>query len=233
MRAGEAWGAFTVLFVLALATVSAVLVARGEEAYFVSPFAAVVMSVYLYIVYKRYHVELVPETDLRLFDDPEDLRILCAIYGLGRDGKPAVLRHRLARLARANPDASFIWVAPKATQAVASALRIGPPEPDEEMPEDLHEFVTRIISDARPASAAASPLVWGRRRSKARLHSLSSCPVCSATAGRTDEVCRECGADMEFYEVFSESKVGRRLVAEKARETKRKLRYPVLHLGDR
>ena len=232
MRAGEAWGAFTVLFVLALATVSAMLVASGEEAYFVVPFAAVVMSVYLYIVYKRYHVELVPEADLRLFDDPEDLRILCAIYGLGRDGKPPVLRHRLARLARANPDASFIWVAPKATQAVASALRIGPAE-EEELPEDLHEFVTRIISDKRPASAASRPLVWGRSRSKARLHSLSSCPVCSAPAERTDAVCRECGADMEFYEVFSESKVGRRLVAEKARETRRKLRYPVPHLGDR
>ena len=158
MRAGEAWGAFTVLFVLGLATVSAVMVAGGEEPYFVVPFAAIAMSVYLYIVYKRYHVELVPEGDLRLFDDPEDLRILCAIYGLGTDGKPAVLRHRLARLARGNPDASFIWVAPRATRAVASALRIGPAE-EEEMPEDLHEFVTRIISDQRPSSAAGSPLV--------------------------------------------------------------------------
>lgn len=232
MRAAEAWGAFTVLYVLALATVSALLVAGGRDAYFVLPFAVSALSVYLYIVYKRYRVELVTEGDIRLFDDPEDLRILCGIYGLGRDGTPAMLRHRLAMLARENPDRSFIWVAPRATRAVASWLRTGPGEEEEEVPADLHRFVTRMVSDP-PSGAADRPLVWGGRRSKERLEALSECPVCSAPAVGGGAVCPSCGADMEFYDAFSESKVGRRLVARKAKEGKRKLRYPVLHMGDR
>ncbi|MCJ2533424.1 MAG: hypothetical protein LN411_05855, partial [Candidatus Thermoplasmatota archaeon] len=145
MRAGEVWGAVTVLFVSALATVSALLVSRGEEMFFVLPFVVVTLSIYLYVVYKRYRVELVPEGDLELFDDPGDLRILCAIYGLPRTGSPNWLRHRLAQFARANSGSSFVWVAPRSLKRIASGLELSSEKEERELSEDPQELVKRMV----------------------------------------------------------------------------------------
>jgi hypothetical protein len=224
MRAGEVWGAITVLFVSALATVTAFLIASGEEAYFVLPFAVVALSVYLYIVYKRYRVEVVPEGDLKLFDDVFDLRILCGIYGLPRTGTPYWLRHRLAQFARANSGRSFVWVAPRSAKRIASGLEVSHEKEEPELPQDLHEFVVRMVSDGPSDDRSRRPLVWGAQRSNARLNSITACPVCDAEVGGRVAICRECGADLEFYIVLAESKVGRRLVAQKAGQRYRKIR---------
>ncbi len=224
MRAGEVWKAVTVLFVSALATVSALLIARGEEEFFVLPFVVVALSVYFYVVYKRYHVELVPEGDLELFDDPGDLEILCAIYGLPRTGSPNRLRHRLAQFARVNSDSSFVWVAPKSLKRVASGLELSAEKEEQELPENLHEFVVRMVSDEPSGDRSRRPLVWGVRRSRSRLTSIASCPICDSEVGGRQAICGECGADLEFYSALAESKVGRRLVAQKVGQRYRKLR---------
>lgn len=216
MRAGEVWGAVTVLFVSALATVSALLIARGEELSFVLPFVVVILSIYLYVVYKRYRVELVPEGDLDLFDDPGDLRILCAIYGLPRTGAPNWLRHRLAQFARANSGSSFVWVAPRSLRRVASGLELSAEKEEQELSEDPQELFMRMVSDEPSDDRSRRPLVWGVRRSRSRLTSIASCPVCDSDVQENSAVCGGCGADLEFYEALSESKVGRRLVAQKA-----------------
>ncbi len=215
MRAGEVWGAVTVLFVSALATVSALLVSRGEEMFFVLPFVVVTLSIYLYVVYKRYRVELVPEGDLELFDDPGDLRILCAIYGLPRTGSPNWLRHRLAQFARANLGNSFVWVAPRSLKRIASGLELSSENEERELSEDPQELVKRMVSDEPSDDRSGRPLVWGVRRSRSRLTSITSCPVCDSDVPGNAAVCVVCGADLEFYEALSKSKVGRRLVAQK------------------
>ncbi len=216
MRAGEVWGGITVLFVLALATVSAFLIANGEEIFFVLPFTVVILSMYLYVIYKRYHVELVPEGDLKLFDDPEDLRILCGIYGLPRTGTANWLRHRLAQFARANSGHSFVWVAPRSMKRIASGLELTSEKEEKEMPDTLHELVVSLVSEKPPEDWSKRPLVWGARRSGSRLIGIESCPICEAKQTEHVPVCRECGADLEFYTSLGESKVGRRLVAKKA-----------------
>jgi hypothetical protein len=224
MRAGEVWGAITVLFVSALATVAALLIASGEEMFFVLPFAVVALSVYLYIVYKRYHVEVVPEGDLGLFDDPDDLSILCGIYGLPRTGTPNWLRHRLAQFARANSGNSFAWVAPRSMRKIASGLEVSLEKEEQELPQNLHEFVVRMVSDRPSDDWSRRPLVWGVRRSSSRLSSIATCPICDSDVGGRKAVCGECGADLEFYIALAESKVGRRLVAQKVGQRYRKLR---------
>ncbi|HIH01216.1 TPA: hypothetical protein HA259_03935 [Thermoplasmata archaeon] len=217
MRAGEAWGAITILFMSGVALVSAFLIAEGEELYFVLPFGVVAVAIYLYVLYKRYRVELVTEGDVRLFDDPEDLRVLCAIYGLPRTGNPNWLRHRLVRFAKDNSDNNFVWVAPKALKKLASGFEVATEkEEEEEIPDRLHDFVMRMVSDKPEADWTPRPLLWGVKRSRSRLSSIEECPICEAEVEGGGAVCEECGADLEFYQVLSESKVGRRIVAQRA-----------------
>lgn len=206
------------LFVSGLALVSALLIASGEEVYFVLPFAVVSTAIYLYIIYKRYRVELVTEGDVRLFDDPDDLRILCAIYGLRRTGTPNWLRHRLAQFARANADIAFVWVAPRALRRIASGLELTMEKEEAELPENLHQFVVRLITEEGADDWSDRPLVWGKKRSRSRLISIEACPICDADVKGGGAVCRECGADLEFYDALAESRVGRRLLAERAGE---------------
>jgi hypothetical protein len=215
MRASEVWGAATVLYVSGVALVSATLIATGEEVFFVLPFAVTLTAVYLYIVYKRYRVELVTEGDIKLFDDPDDLRILCGIYGLPRTGTPNWLRHRLAQFARANSGCTFVWVAPKALRRVASGLELTPEKEEKELPQNLHEFVVRIVSEADSSDRSRRPLVWGMKRSRSRLNSIETCPICDTEVRRGTAICGDCGADLEFYDALAESRVGRRLLAEK------------------
>ena len=217
MRAHDAWRAFTVLFALALAIVSAFMISRGVEFIVVIFVAVVAVAVYLYIVYKRYHVELITEDDLRLFDDSEDLRILCRIYGLPHKGASKRLRYRLAQYARMNSGRSFVWVAPMFMKNFVSALEFAPGMyEDEELPEDSNELLVRMISGRGPAGVANRPLVWGMCRSPSRRRAITACPVCDASVGQRAPVCGECGADLEFYDALTESKIGRRLVAQKS-----------------
>lgn len=228
MRPGEAWGAFTVVFFAGLSIMLALLLDLdivGElEAVAIG---VMVAAVYLYILYKRYHVELVPESDILLFDDPEDLAILCSIYGLDDKGSMRQLRERLMTLARDHSDQSFLWVAPAFIRNLGKALRIEHTPPKPPLPEKASELAERIASDT-PVSER--PLLGGKRRSRTRLAEIKACPICEARRSGESLICKECGADFEFYAVLSESKVGKRLMTEKSEAKKRKLRIPVEHL---
>ncbi|HUV61858.1 MAG TPA: hypothetical protein VMW71_06810 [Thermoplasmata archaeon] len=217
MRGHDVWRTFTVLFVLALATISALMVGQGEDIAVVTFVTIVAISVYLYIIYKRYHVELLPESDLRLFDDPDDLRILCRIYGLPDSGSPNWLRHRLAQFSRQNDGRSFVWVAPRFMKAIASNLEFAPGMDDgQELPEDSTELLVHMVSSRPSAGSMSRPLVWGKSRSTSRRRGIASCPVCESAVDQRAPVCGVCGADLEFYDALLESKIGRRLIAQKA-----------------
>jgi hypothetical protein len=223
MRGHDVWRTFTVLFVLAMATVSALMVSQGEDIAVVIFVTVVAISVYLYIIYKRYHVELLPESDLRLFDDPDDLRIICRIYGLPDNGSPNWLRHRLAQFSRQNDGRSFVWVAPRFMKAIASNLEFAPGMDDyRELPEDSTELLVHMVSSKPSAGSMSRPLVWGKSRSTSRRRGIASCPVCESAVDQRVPVCGVCGADLEFYDALLESKIGRRLIAQKADDHGRK-----------
>jgi hypothetical protein len=83
-----------------------------------------------------------------------------------------------------------------------------------------------------PSTASGKGLVGGRPRSPERLEKLKVCPICDNRLKKPGGICSECGADLEFYSVLSESKVGKRLISEKAGGVRRKLRYDVPLLGE-
>lgn len=223
MRAEQAWGAFTLVFVLGTAAVAATLVSLGHDPYQIGAFAAIAIMVYLYVMYKRYHIELVTEGDITLFSDPDDLRILCEIYGLGGSGRPIVDRQRLKNFVRAHPEGSFVWVAPRSVRSVGSALAIPPPEPEEVL--TVPVLMKKLMANRPSEISLKGPLVGGRKRSSERLAALAECPVCESVLRRPKGVCPECGADLEFYSVLADSRLGRRLLSEKTEARKRKLRY--------
>lgn len=220
MRAEQAWGAFSVVFALGTSCVAAALVSLGQDPYQVGAFAAVAVMVYLYVVYKRYHIELVTEGDIALFSDPEDLRILCHIYGLGGTGRPLVDRQRLRNFVRQHPGRSFVWVAPRPVASLGSALSLPTPEAPREP--TAPELMMRLLSEGPSEASLRGPLVGGADRSQERLEGIRECPVCESSSEGADVVCPECGADLEFYAALSDSKVGRRLLSEKAGARRRK-----------
>lgn len=212
MEPKQAWGVFSLLILLADVAVVLALVNMGYPDMVVVSLGMIVLLVYGYVLYKRYNVEVVPEADICLFTDTDDLRILCRIYGLDCSGDEPALRVRLMAFAEKNRSRAFAWVAPKVVLSLGSALEVG--------------------EKAAPGSAPAKPLLTGgQERSETRLTAIRSCPICDAKVSGKDRVCWECGADLEFYAVFQESKVGKRFVSEKAREVRRKLRYDVPALG--
>jgi|GEM_PF-2530112 len=225
MRAEQAWGAFTLVFVLGTIAVAATLVSLGHDSYQIGAFAVIAIMVYLYVMYKRYHIELVTEGDIALFTDPDDLRILCEIYGLGGSGRAYIDRQRLKDFVRAHPERSFVWVAPKSVRTVGSALAIPAPGQQEEL--TVPGLVKRLLSDTPSESSMRGPLIGGAKRSSERLASIGECPVCESALEKPHSVCPECGADLEFYVVLADSRLGRRLISEKTVERKRKLRYTV------
>ncbi len=214
MEPKQAWGAFSLLMFLAVAALVVAFANMGFPVMVVASIGMVVLLVYGYVLYKRYNVEVVPESDICLFADADDLRILCRIYGLDCSGDEQVIRDRLAEFARKNRSRAFTWVAPKAVLSLGSAFEVS----------------TKPVQEQEHAPAKPH-LTGGQSRSEARLTAIRSCPICDAKVSGKDRVCRECGADLEFYTVFQESKVGRRLVTEKSREMRRKLRYEVPSLG--
>jgi hypothetical protein len=229
--AKRAWEAATLVVTLSVLALSGVLLNWGVEYYKVLALNIIVFSCYLYVVYKRYHVEMVPEKDLALFDDPDDLRILCDIYGLSTSGGPIILKQRLKDFSRKNRESSFVWVAPRAVHSLRSALEVNmapeePPRASDE-PKKVSELVMEMISVGPSRKAPSGMLVGGTSRSSARLATIGSCPVCESKLPKGSAACPACGADLEFYAVLSESKLGKLLLAEKAEARRRKLRYPV------
>jgi hypothetical protein len=233
MRAREAWAAFSLVFVLSLLAAGAYLALRWDQLTIPSAIVTTLLAVYFYIVYKRYRVEVVPEGDLELFDDPDDLRILCEIYGLDADGGSSDHSERLRSFARENQDRDFVWVAPRAVSSFGSSRELRPAEAGAPAGEDLTSLVMRMISDSPRPVPAMGQLVGGRSRSQTRLEGIERCPVCDVKRGRGGSVCAECGADLEFYAVLAESKVGRELMHRKSGAERRKLRYPVPDLEER
>ena len=211
----QAWGVFSVILLLAVMVASAILYDIGVDLLLVIASAAVFALVYVYVLYKRYNVEVITENDVMLFDDPDDLRILCSIYGLDASGEPGALRQRLLKFVRANKERPFTWVAPRAVLSLGSVL----------------EIQTTAPVSSNDASLSMSHLVRSTPRSEARLSSIEKCPVCGARAAKKGRICRQCGADLEFYEVLRESRLGKLMLSEKAVAVRRKLRYEVKPLG--
>ncbi len=226
----QAWGALSIVFVLVDFAAAAILIDLGYETAPTLSGATVIAIVYAYVLYKRYHVEVVPENDIMLFEDRDDLRILCRIYGLDDSGETGALRQRLLKFARANSQRAFTWVAPKAVVSFGSALEIQPTStPRQTTGKALGLPIGLAAADASPA-AGSRGLLGGKARSSARLSGLTACPICEAGPPRSGAVCTECGADLEFYAVLQETRIGKRVLARKASAVRRKLRYDVPHL---
>lgn len=226
MNPKQAWRAFSLIILLVDIAIAAALVAIGYESTPVMFSAFVVILVFIYILYKRYHVEVVPESDIKLFDDIDDLRILSRIYGTDDRGDEETLRQRLIQFARANGDNAFTWVAPRSILALGSALEL-PPSPPAKAPTKPLE-----LREGTGAPIRRRVLVGGKSRSPSRLAGIKACPVCDAQVAKSEPICPECGADLEFYSVLSESKVGRRIVSRRSNAVRRKLRYTVPSLGE-
>jgi hypothetical protein len=216
MESKRAWGAFSVILVIGVIVASVMLYEIGVDLLLMSAFAIVVPLIYFYVLYKRYNIEVITENDVMLFDDPDDLRILCSIYGLDTTGEPGALRQRLINFVRANKGKAFTWVAPKAVRSIGSALEA----PVSRKSRTSGKFV------------GAGPLIGGKTRSGNRLASIEACPVCGAKAPRKGIVCANCGADLEFYAVLGESRVGKLVLSGKSGSVRRKLRYDVPSLRE-
>jgi len=235
MQPKQAWGVVSLIFVLGVTGVMAALVTAGSPPYPTAAFSGVAVMLFLYIVYKRYNVEVVPESDIMLFDSRDDLRLLCRIYGLETGGGKRELRHRLVEFSRAQGRRPFVWVAPRSVRSLAAALEVEPRlrEPtaltSAQVPpgEQIPELFFKVISDMPSEESLRSRLVGGKSRSADRLSLIPSCPVCDAAPEAGEPLCSMCGADLEFYAALSESKVGRRMVSAKAVASRRKLRYPL------
>jgi len=213
MSPKNAWMTFSMLVVLGVVIAMAAFLEAGYPEMFVLGIGPVSVLVYFYVLYKRYNVEVVPESDIALFMDIDDLRILCGIYGISDGGSEEDLRGRLVAFSRANRSRPFTWVAPRLVRTVGEALEVPEPVGEED------------------AGTRPRPLTGGRTRSDSRLKSIDLCPICDTKLPRRGNVCDECGADLEFYVVLKESKVGRLLVSKKAVVARRKLRYKVPTFG--
>jgi hypothetical protein len=230
MRPTRAWAALSLIFFLAVIVISAALVDMGYGSMPIALSAMVTVMAYLYVLYKRYHVEVVPESDVRLFDDIDDLRILSRIYGTDDSGDAEALRQRLIKFVRANENRAFTWVAPRSVLTFGSAFELAPSPPAREPAKRVSWLAGQL---AEPTASHRQRVLLGEKpRSNARLSSIKTCPMCDAQAPDSGTICTECGADLEFYTVLSESKVGKRLISEKSSAVRRKLRYAVPSLGE-
>lgn len=214
------------MVVLGVLSVAVALISFGHEPIATLMFAGVTLVAYVYVLYKRYNVEVVPEQDIALFDDPEDLRILCRIYGLDGSGDIKALRKRLADFAKANRGRAFAWVAPRSVTSLGGAFRVEQPATR------ATATVPRMMAHASSEAMGRGALTGGRARSQRRLLEISRCPVCATPLRPQSAACSKCGADLEFYAVLSESKVGKRLVSAKSGAVRRKLRFEVPYLGE-
>jgi hypothetical protein len=87
-------------------------------------------------------------------------------------------------------------------------------------------MMKKLLSDRPSDASLTGSLVGGRERSGARLAEVTRCPVCDSPPGRGQGICLRCGADLEFYSVLAESRLGRKILSAKSEARRRKLRYP-------
>lgn len=225
MESGHAWGIFSLVVLGCDGLACILLLDAGYDAPPVLTAACATGAAYVYIMYKRYRVEVVPASDLKLFDDVEDLRILSRIYALDPSGNEAHLRRRLESFAGANEGRVFVWIVPRIISGLTSSERrqLSP-----------SELAAGLLSDkpqgprpeTRPLIGAAGRGSAGRTRSRI-------CPICEEKAPLVGTTCKHCGADLEFYAALARSRVGRRLVSEKSSAVRRKLRYDVPSIRER
>ncbi len=216
MEPKRAWGVFSFVLFTAVAIAAASFYNLGFDPALIIAFGIVVPIFYLYVVYKRYNVEVITENDAMLVDDPEDLSIICSIYGLDATGTPGAMRQRLLSFVRKNKDKAFTWVAPKIVQSVGYSLQ---------MPE-----VGAVARPGQPSNAR--PLVGGKPRDDARRSAIDKCPVCGARVPKKGSTCRECGVDLEYYATLGEMKLGKLIISEKAASVHRKPRNDVKHVRE-
>ena len=210
MEPKRAWVAFSAVLVAGVVVAGLILLDLGLSISVVVIFVVTALVLYFYVLYKRYNVEVITENDVMLFDDPDDLRIICSIYGLDATGEPGALRQRLLTFVRAHKDDSFVWVAPDMVLSLGSAITMG-----------------RHRAGESSQFANAKPLIGGRPRSESRLSAIDECPVCDAKVPKKGTICPECGADLEFYAALRESRLGKLVLSEKSGSVRRKLRYEV------
>lgn len=208
------------LFALSTTFAAAALISLGLEPYQTGAFAVSAFAIYTYIVYKRYHIELVTEGDIALFTDPEDLEILCGIYGLGGTGRPMIDRQRLKDFVRRHPDTAFVWTAPRAVTSFASALALPEPEPEEEF--TVPALMKKLMSEQPSEASLRGSLIWDADGHPGSYVDADVCPVCDADVDGGTGTCPECGADLRFYSALADSRLGRRLLYEKTEARKRK-----------
>jgi len=212
MEPKRAWGAFSIIIVLVDAIAVALMIDLGYDLLLVLAVALIALLVYFYVLYKRYHVEVVPENDILQFEDPEDLRILSAIYGLSAEGEETDLRERLMAFAKAHGDSAFVWVAPKTVLFFGTALEMPPAQ--------------------RVAATRSSKSSLIQKKADAMRPRIKICPICDAEARESGSTCEECGADLELYVALGESRVGRLMLSQKAGKVRRKSRYEVPSLRE-
>jgi hypothetical protein len=220
MRSEQAWAITTMMLALTVFAVVAAMVSLGGDPYQVGALGVIAVVVYLYVVYKRYHIELVTQGDIALFSDPEDLKILCEIYSLGGTGRPLVDRQRLKNFVRAHPGRAFVWVAPRPVRSLGSALSVPEPEREEEL--TVHELVKKLTA-RRPSDASLrGSLVWDSVRRPGTEAAPAECPVCESRLDGRVDTCPRCGADLAFYSALADSRLVRRLLSEKTSARKRR-----------
>lgn len=200
------------LAILAVATAIVLLILMEFSTYVVITIGGIALLLYFYILYKRYHVEVVPERDIALFEDKEDLRILCDIYGLDNTGNLRELRRRLIGFAKEHESETFTWVAPKAIVSIGAKIAVAEPEP-----QPRSSVLDQLLKEADEEMIRTRGLVFGQARKGSIASTLKACPICDAKPPRSRTICPECGADLEFYTSLSGSKVGKRMVKRKAR----------------
>ena len=210
------------LAILMVATAVVLLVLMKFSNYVVITCGGIALLLYFYVIYKRYHVEVVPERDVVLFEDKEDLQILCEIYGLETAGSHGDLRRRLIGFAKEHEKEAFTWVAPKAIISFGSTLAATEPEPQVQS-----SVLDQLLKETDAELIRSRGLVFGLAKKRPVTKTLKACPICDAKPPRSITICPKCGADLEFYTSLSESKVGRRMVKRKARTVSRKLRVEV------
>ena len=204
------------LAAVSVATAAALLILTGLAILPTGLFGGVALLLYFYVIYKRYHVEVVPERDVTLFEDKEDLKILCDIYGLETAGSHRELRKRLIDFAKAHESESFTWVAPRAVVSFGSTMTAQEPAPQPQ-----GSVLDQLLKETDSEMMRTRGLVFGQPRTGSGTRSLKTCPICDARPPRSKTICPECGADLEFYASLSESKVGKRMVERKARAMRR------------
>lgn len=216
MNPAQSWKALSLLVVLAVAVVASALLNQGLDTLPIASGIIVILLVYPYVLYKRYHVEVIPGKDIALLNDTDDLRLLCRIYGLRADGGRIAMKERLLQFVDENRGQAFAWVAPKAVVGLGSAFSIEPRKAP---------LMSMEHAEGEPEAGRSFS---GRSRLR-----IEACPLCGARAAPGAKICSVCGADMEFHSSVAETRIGKMLATQREAAMKHKGRYPASSSGGR